>query len=62
MGHEVLLIVFAELETSLRKERQMEGIAKAKAAGAHKGRRPSIDVGAIIALAKAQARLAVSCE
>jgi hypothetical protein len=40
----------------------MEGIAKAKAAGAHKGRRPSIDVGAVIALAKAQARLAVSCE
>jgi len=45
-----MLGVFAEFETSLRKERQMEGIAKAKAAGAYKGRRPSIDVGAVIAL------------
>jgi DNA invertase Pin-like site-specific DNA recombinase len=44
------LLGFAEFETSLRKERQMEGIAKAKAAGAYKGRRPSIDVGAVIAL------------
>ena len=45
-----MLGVFAEFETSLRKGRQMEGIAKAKAAGAYKGRRPSIDVGAVIAL------------
>ena len=45
-----MLGVFAEFETSLRKERQMEGIAKAKAAGVYKGRRPSIDVGAVIAL------------
>ena len=45
-----MLGVFAEFETSLRKERQMEGIAKAKSAGAYKGRRPSIDVGAVIAL------------
>ena len=29
-----MLGVFAEFETNLRKERQMEGIAKAKAAGA----------------------------
>ena len=28
-----MLGVFAEFETNLRKERQMEGIAKAKAAG-----------------------------
>jgi DNA invertase Pin-like site-specific DNA recombinase len=30
--------VFAEFETNLRRERQLEGIAKAKAAGAYKGR------------------------
>jgi hypothetical protein len=29
--------VFAEFETNLRRERQLEGIAKAKAAGAYKG-------------------------
>ena len=32
-----MLGVFAELETNLRKERQLEGIAKAKAKGAYKG-------------------------
>lgn len=39
-----MLGVFAEFETNLRKERQMEGIAKAKAKGAYKGRKPIIDV------------------
>lgn len=39
-----MLGVFAEFETNLRKERQMEGIAKAKAAGVYTGRKPSIDV------------------
>jgi DNA invertase Pin-like site-specific DNA recombinase len=39
-----MLGVFAEFETNLRKERQAEGIAKAKAAGVYKGRPPSIDV------------------
>ncbi len=39
-----MLGVFAEFETNLRRERQMEGIAKAKAAGVYKGRRSSIDV------------------
>src|SRR5216683_938804 len=39
-----MLSVFAEFETNLRKERQLEGIAKAKAAGVYKGRRPSVDV------------------
>jgi len=39
-----LLGVFAEFETNLRRERQMEGIAKAKAAGVYKGRKPSVDV------------------
>lgn len=38
-----MLGVFAEFETNLRKERQMEGIAKAKEAGVYKGRKPSID-------------------
>jgi DNA invertase Pin-like site-specific DNA recombinase len=38
-----MLGVFAEFETNLRKERQLEGIAKAKAAGVYKGRPPSID-------------------
>ena len=39
-----MLGVFAEFETNLRRERQLEGIAKAKAAGVYKGRRASIDV------------------
>jgi DNA invertase Pin-like site-specific DNA recombinase len=38
-----MLGVFAEFEANLRKERQREGIAKAKAAGAYKGRPASID-------------------
>jgi len=38
-----MLGVFAEFETSIRKERQLEGIAKAKAEGVYKGRKPSID-------------------
>jgi DNA invertase Pin-like site-specific DNA recombinase len=39
-----MLGVFAEFETNLRRERQLEGIAKAKAAGVYKGRMASIDV------------------
>jgi DNA invertase Pin-like site-specific DNA recombinase len=35
--------VFAEFETNLRRERQLEGIAKAEAAGIYKGRQASID-------------------
>src|SRR5664280_1378814 len=38
-----MLGVFAEFETNLRRERQLEGIAKAKAAGVYKGRKASID-------------------
>jgi len=37
-----MLGVFAEFETNLRRERQLEGIAKAKAAGVYRGRKPSI--------------------
>src|SRR5215470_4439657 len=39
-----MLGVFAEFETNLRKERQLEGIAKAKAEGVYKGGKPSIPV------------------
>jgi DNA invertase Pin-like site-specific DNA recombinase len=38
-----MLGVFAEFETNLRKERQLEGIATAKAAGVYKGRPAKID-------------------
>jgi len=34
--------VFAEFETNLRRERQMERIAAAKARGVYRGRKPSI--------------------
>ena len=39
-----MLGVFGEFETNLRRERQMEGIAKAKERGVYKGRKPSVDV------------------
>jgi DNA invertase Pin-like site-specific DNA recombinase len=39
-----MLGVFAEFETNLRRERQLEGIAKAKAAGVYKGRKRSVPV------------------
>ena len=39
-----MLGVFAQFETSIRRERQIEGIAKAKAAGVYKGRQPSVPV------------------
>ena len=42
-----MLGVFAEFETNLRRERQMEGIAKAKAAGVYQGRPPTIDAEAV---------------
>jgi DNA invertase Pin-like site-specific DNA recombinase len=42
-----MLGVFAEFETNLRRERQMEGIARAKSAGIYKGRRRSIDRGEV---------------
>jgi DNA invertase Pin-like site-specific DNA recombinase len=42
-----MLGVFAEFETNLRRERQMEGIARAKAEGVYKGRKPSIDAAAV---------------
>jgi DNA invertase Pin-like site-specific DNA recombinase len=48
-----MLGVFAEFETALRRERQMEGIAKAKGAGVYKGRKPSVDVARVRELRKA---------
>jgi DNA invertase Pin-like site-specific DNA recombinase len=53
-----MLGAFAEFETALRKERQLEGISKAKAAEVYKGRKPSVDVAQVRAL-KAQGRRAV---
>jgi len=37
-----ILASFAEFENDIRRERQADGIAKAKAAGVYRGRRPSI--------------------
>jgi DNA invertase Pin-like site-specific DNA recombinase len=45
-----MLGVFAQFETALRRERQMEGIARAKSAGVYKGRRPSVDAAAVRSL------------
>lgn len=42
-----MLGVFAEFETNLRRERQAEGIAAAKARGVYRGRPPKIDMEAI---------------
>lgn len=48
-----MLAAVAEFETDLRRERQMEGIAKAKIAGAYQGRPRSIDVDEISKLRQA---------
>jgi DNA invertase Pin-like site-specific DNA recombinase len=42
--------VFAKFETNLRRERQLEGIARAKAEGVYKGRPASIDVAQVRAM------------
>ena len=47
-----MLGVFAELETNLRKERQMEGIQRAKQKGVYKGGKSRIDVERIKTLKK----------
>ena len=53
-----MLGVFAEFETNLRRERQMEGIAAAKARGVYagKGRKPTVD-GAEVRRLKAEEKL-----
>ena len=45
-----LMGAFAEFERSIIRKRQAEGIAKAKARGAYKGRKPTIDSDKIIEL------------
>jgi DNA invertase Pin-like site-specific DNA recombinase len=45
-----LLGVFAEFETNIRRERQIEGIARAKAEGVYTGRKPKLDPARIRAL------------
>lgn len=52
MGKFVLGILgaIAEFETDIRRERQREGIEKAKAAGRYKGRKPSVDAAEILRL------------
>jgi DNA invertase Pin-like site-specific DNA recombinase len=47
-----MLGVFAEFETNLRRERQLEGIAAAKSRGVYRGRKPSIDTDEIQRLYK----------
>ncbi len=42
-----ILGVFAEFETNLRRERQLEGIAAAKARGVYQGRKAALDPGVI---------------
>ena len=54
-----MLGVFAQFETAIRKERQMERIAKAKANGVYKGRKPSVDVVAVRSLRNEASGLAI---
>jgi DNA invertase Pin-like site-specific DNA recombinase len=46
-----MLMVFSEFETNIRRERQMEGIEKAKERGVYKGRKRSINSERVKALA-----------
>ena len=45
-----MLGIFAEFETNLRKERQMEGIAQANTNRVYRGRKPSIDSAEVLRL------------
>jgi len=45
-----MLGVFAEFETNLRRERQLEGISAAKARGVYKGRQPTTDAAEVLRL------------
>jgi DNA invertase Pin-like site-specific DNA recombinase len=45
-----MLAAIAEFETDIRKERQREGIERAKAAGVYKGRKPTVDASAVCEL------------
>ena len=46
-----MLGAFAEFEADIRRERQLEGIAKAKAEGVYKGRKPSVPTAEVRRLA-----------
>ena len=50
-----MLATFAAFETDVRRERQAEGLAKAKADGIYKGRQPTIDADRVHALKAAGA-------
>jgi DNA invertase Pin-like site-specific DNA recombinase len=54
-----MLGVFAEFETNLRRERQLEGIRAAKTKGIYKGRKPSIDA-ALVRRLKEEEKLSAS--
>ncbi len=45
-----ILASFAEFELEIRRERQADGIAKAKSEGRYRGRPPTIDRATIVAL------------
>lgn len=45
-----VLASIAEFEADIRRERQREGIERAKEAGVYKGRKPSVDVAAVRSL------------
>ena len=45
-----VLASMAEFEADIRRERQREGIDRAKAAGVYRGRKPSVDVAAVRAM------------
>jgi DNA invertase Pin-like site-specific DNA recombinase len=47
-----ILGAVAAFEADILKERQLEGIQKAKAAGVYKGRKPSVDVAAVMEMHK----------
>ncbi len=47
-----MLAVFAQFETDVRRERQSEGIAKAKAAGIYTGGKPRIDRRQVVNLSR----------
>lgn len=49
-----MLGLFAEFETNLRRERQLEGIALAKRRGVYQGRKPSIDAAEVKRLRTAE--------
>jgi DNA invertase Pin-like site-specific DNA recombinase len=48
-----MLAVFAQFETDVRRERQAEGIVRAKKAGAYTGAKPRIDRDRVLALINA---------